>query len=91
MRGATHAVADHVAGSLGAARRGDAGEIRHRSAAHQQSRAVRRIAQHLLEPADAKQLHFGRGGPERQQVTLILNAAAIMLPIAATGRPGEET
>ena len=30
-------------------------------------------------------------GPERQQVTLMLRAAAIMLPIAATGAPGEET
>jgi hypothetical protein len=30
-------------------------------------------------------------GPLRQQVTLMVKAAAIMLPIAATGVPGEET
>ncbi len=56
-------VAHHIARSLRAARRGDAGKVRHRSAAHQQSRAVGGIAQHLLEPADAKQLHLGGRRP----------------------------
>ena len=62
MRRAAHAVADHVAGRFGAARGGEAGEVRHRSAADQQARAVRGIAQHLLEPADAEQLHLGGRG-----------------------------
>ncbi len=63
MRAAPMPSRDHVAGRLGAARGGDAGEIRHRSAAYQQSYAIRRVAQHFLEPADAQQLHFGGGRP----------------------------
>jgi hypothetical protein len=57
--GRRHAIAHHVGRRLGATGRGQAGEVRHGTAAHQKARRMRGVAQHFLEPAHGQKFQFG--------------------------------